>query len=83
MEQSALTDDWKKNTIDAIKAEHERMGLPYYTNGPERDKRAKEAHEGIQPILKPGIKIGVSDAIYIKPTLDNPEVIVDTEVTNG
>ena len=61
--ESAFSDDWKLDTYQRIKADHDRRGIPYFTNGPERDKRAREAHEGVQQVMKEGTIIGISDAV--------------------
>ena len=81
MESSAFSDDWKKETIQLIKEAHDRAGLPYYVTGPERDKRAKEAHEGVQPIMKRGTIIGVSDAIT--NTVQDVDAVTSDGVDNG
>jgi hypothetical protein len=82
VESSAFSDDWKKETIRLIAEDHERRGLPYYTDGPERDKRAKEAHEGVQPVMKKGVIIGVSD-IVTDALIEADPIDTTGQVDNG
>lgn len=70
-EPSALTPDWKLDTIKRIAEDHKRRGLPYYTDGLECEKRLKEAHGDYQEkIESKNIKLGVSDAVQKVDVLD-------------